>query len=206
MNARILLALIGVVILITPVLAIGNTPAVIPDKPLIVTNPPRPDFIADVTSGTAPLTVRFTDVSYGDMSSVTRRVWEYMETSHEGRRWRVLSTDVNPTFTFPHGTYFVSLTFYSSAYPSGFITNTRGDFITVIEPEPTPTPIPIRNIPAVIPDAPLKVNTPVPTPIPTIVPTRVPTQTPIIKQVFVGVRLPIYHYQSGEAAYSLVVM
>ena len=78
------------------------------------------DFTVDVVSGTAPLTVNFTDQSAGDITSWS---WDFGDGA--------TSTEQNPTHTYIEpGTYTVSLTVTG---PGGSDTETKDDFITVIE-------------------------------------------------------------------------
>jgi|GEM_PF-647415 len=78
------------------------------------------DFTADVTSGTAPLTVRFTDRSAGNPSSY---LWDFGD--DEGA-----STEPNPSHTYTEvGTFEVSLT-VKGAYGS----DTKSKYIEVFPP------------------------------------------------------------------------
>jgi PKD repeat protein len=64
--------------------------------------PPISAFIADVTNGTAPLTVKFTDQSTGNISSYS---WDF---NNDGI---IDSTEQNPSYTYgTAGTYTVNLT------------------------------------------------------------------------------------------------
>jgi len=97
---------------------------------ITVTNaasPPITSFIADIQSGTAPLTVQFTDTSG---NSPIGWQWSFGD--------GILSTDQNPSHTYTQsGTYSVSLTAVNSG---GHNTTTMPGFITVSAPFVTPTP------------------------------------------------------------------
>jgi PKD repeat protein len=85
------------------------------------TDPPVADFVGDPTSGTAPLTVSFTDLS---INSPTSWSWDFGDMG--------TSTEQNPTYTYTAvGTYTVSLT-ASNAF--GTDTETKVDYIAVTEP------------------------------------------------------------------------
>jgi PKD repeat protein len=92
---------------------------------IVVTSPPPPvaSFTASPTSGTAPLSVAFTDASSG---SPTGWSWSFGDGG--------TSTAQNPshTYTTP-GTYSVSLTVSNS---SGTDTATQSNYITVTPPPP----------------------------------------------------------------------
>ena len=82
--------------------------------------PPAPtaDFVGSPTSGTAPLTVNFTDQSTGSIDSWS---WDFGDGGS--------STAQNPSHTYSAaGTYTVSLTVTG---PGGSDTNTKTDYITV---------------------------------------------------------------------------
>jgi uncharacterized protein (TIGR02145 family) len=80
------------------------------------------DFTANITSGSAPLTVQFTDQSTGEITS-----WEW-DFENDGT---VDSYLQNPEFTYTDpGVYTVSLTVYDS---KGSDTEIKTDYITVIE-------------------------------------------------------------------------
>jgi PKD repeat protein len=84
---------------------------------------PSAAFTASPLSGTAPLTVTFTDQSSGD---ITSWLWAFGDGG--------TSTDQNPTYAFTSpGTYTVSLTVGG---PSGNDTETKADYITVDYPAP----------------------------------------------------------------------
>ncbi len=90
---------------------------------------PVADFSADVTSGTAPLTVAFSDTSTGDPTSWA---WDF---DNDGA---IDSTEQNPEHTYAAaGTYAVSLTVTNAA---GSNTTTKADYITVSNPYPQPLP------------------------------------------------------------------
>jgi len=79
---------------------------------------PVADFVGDPTSGTAPLTVQFTDQSSGNPTSWS---WDFGDGG--------TSTEQNPSHTYNDpGTYTVSLT-VTNAYGSD--TETKTDYITV---------------------------------------------------------------------------
>ncbi|MFA5296229.1 MAG: PKD domain-containing protein [Methanoregulaceae archaeon] len=84
---------------------------------ITVTYPaPVAEFIANPTSGTAPLTVAFSDQSTG---TVTSWAWDFGDGGN--------STDQNPSHTFAAGTHTVSLTMTG---PGGSATRTRAGYIT----------------------------------------------------------------------------
>src|SRR5439155_23592977 len=93
---------------------------------ITVTAPPSPaaaDFSGSPTSGTAPLTVQFTDQSTGNPTSWA---WDFQ---NDGI---VDSTQQNPQFTYSTpGSYTVSLTVSNAA---GSSTNTKVSSITVTAP------------------------------------------------------------------------
>ena len=83
-------------------------------------NPPVADFSGSPTSGEAPLTVNFTDLSSNNPTSWS---WDFGDGG--------TSSEQNPTHTYNSpGTYTVSLT-ASNAYGSD--TNTKTDYITVTQ-------------------------------------------------------------------------
>ncbi|WP_456442762.1 PKD domain-containing protein [Caldithrix abyssi] len=83
-------------------------------------NPPVADFSGTPTSGDAPLTVSFTDLSSNNPTSWS---WDFGDGG--------TSTQQNPTYTYnTPGTYTVSLT-ATNAYGSD--TNTKTNYITVTE-------------------------------------------------------------------------
>ncbi len=78
-------------------------------------------FAADVTSGTAPLTVQFTDASTGD--GITAWAWDF---ENDGT---VDSTEQNPSFTYTSaGTYSVKLT---ATNAGGYDDEIKDNYITV---------------------------------------------------------------------------
>jgi hypothetical protein len=77
----------------------------------------RADFTADVLSGSAPLTVSFTDQSCGPITSWQ---WNFGDGS--------TSTEQNPSHTYKAGTHTVSLTVTG---PGGSDVETKTDFISV---------------------------------------------------------------------------
>ena len=84
---------------------------------------PQAQFSADVTEGTVPLTVDFTNESTGDTSSTA---WVFGDGSS--------STQVNPSHTYTQaGAYSVTLIV---AGPAGTDTLTREDYITVSQQAP----------------------------------------------------------------------
>jgi len=87
-------------------------------------SPPTADFSASPTSGTAPLTVSFTDKSTGDVT-----LWEW-DFDGDGV---VDSTERNPTFTYTAaGTYTVTLTVSG---PGGSDTAVKAGLVEVSEPQ-----------------------------------------------------------------------
>ena len=92
---------------------------------ITVTEPaPTASFSGTPTSGTAPLTVSFSDASSG---AVTGWSWNFGDGA--------TSTAQNPSHVFSSaGTYTVSLTVTG---PGGSDTQTRNNYITVAEPAPT---------------------------------------------------------------------
>ncbi|MDD5024493.1 MAG: PKD domain-containing protein [Methanoregula sp.] len=84
-----------------------------------VYHPPDTNFIANVTSGTAPLVVQFTDTT---LQSVTTSAWDFGDGS--------TSTDKNPVHTYASpGKYTVALTAANNQGISA--TKTQTDYITV---------------------------------------------------------------------------
>ncbi|MDG6257090.1 MAG: PKD domain-containing protein [Methanomicrobiaceae archaeon] len=96
--------------------------------------PPTAAFTADVTSGDAPLTVRFTDASTGD--APLSWSWDF---DNDGI---IDSTEQNPTFTYATaGTYTVSLTVTNiagsdSEVKEGYIIVTAPPVLTAITVSP----------------------------------------------------------------------
>ncbi|MDI6876041.1 MAG: PKD domain-containing protein [Methanomicrobiales archaeon] len=84
---------------------------------------PTADFTADPTTGTAPLTVQFTDQSTGD--GINGWAWDF---ENDGT---VDSTEQSPSFTYDTaGTYTVNLTVTNAG---GSDSEVKADFITVSE-------------------------------------------------------------------------
>ena len=116
MNSRLIIGIVAVLLMATSVSAWDLT------KPI-------PDFTSNVVSGYAPLTVKFTDVSFGNLSTVTGYSWSY----NCGEGWKEFSTEQNPTYTFTkRGTrYYIALTLYTTAYGKEYVLNSKKDYITV---------------------------------------------------------------------------
>ena len=86
--------------------------------------PPAADFSASPLTGTAPLSVQFTDLSTGN---ITARTWQYR--SGNGT-WTQFSTESNPAFSFSDpGTYDIRLTVSG---PGGDNIKERTGYITVL--------------------------------------------------------------------------
>ena len=108
----------------TPTTTIEPTPTTTQDPA------PVADFTADQTSGTAPLSVQFTDASTGQVADYA---WDF---NNDGT---IDSTEKNPTYTYADaGTFTVKLTVTGA---SGSDDETKTNYITAT-PGPTPTPIP----------------------------------------------------------------
>jgi PKD repeat protein len=89
--------------------------------------PPVADLSASPTTGTAPLTVSFTDNSSG---TITAWSWDFDDDGIQD------SAVQNPSYTYNiAGTYSVSLTVTG---PGGVDTETRTDYISVTPPPPAP--------------------------------------------------------------------
>jgi len=86
--------------------------------------PPVANFTANTTSGYAPLTVQFTDLSTG---SPTSWAWDF---NNDGT---VDKTEPNPKITFPTGTYTVKLTVTNTG---GSDSEIKTNYITVTIPPP----------------------------------------------------------------------
>ena len=115
-------------------------------------SPPVTDFIANMTNGTSPLAVGFTDQSTG---SPTSWLWDFGDGN--------TSTVQNPVHVFNlTGAYTVSLT---ATNAGGSTTTTKTGFITVQAPVPTTVPTTVSTT----------VSTTMPTTVPTTVSTTVPT-------------------------------
>jgi len=65
---------------------------------------PVADFSANITSGMAPLPVKFTDLSTNIPTS-----WQWAYKNATGN-WTIFATTQNPEYTFPAGTYDINLT------------------------------------------------------------------------------------------------
>lgn len=86
--------------------------------------PPEAEFEADRTSGDAPLTVQFTDLSTGD-AEIVGWEWDFGDGS-------AISTEQNPEHTYAApGTYDVSLTAFSAGGKSTLV---KQAYITVTDP------------------------------------------------------------------------
>ena len=84
--------------------------------------PPVANFTATPVLGVVPLIVNFTNLSSGDITGFN---WSFGDDAS--------STEDNPTHTYEEiGTYTVSLFVYG---PYGNTTETKEDFIQVVEPE-----------------------------------------------------------------------
>jgi PKD repeat protein len=89
--------------------------------------PPQANFTANITSGTAPLTVQFTDASTPGSGTLTTWSWSFGDTSSSSLQ--------NPSHQYQNaGTYSVSLTVTNSFNLSH--TFTRTGYITVQAPLP----------------------------------------------------------------------
>jgi uncharacterized delta-60 repeat protein len=98
---------------------------------ITVTTPVTPPVVAfsgTPTSGTAPLSVQFTDTSSG---SPTAWKWEY----NSGSGWIEFNTIQNPAYSFSAGTYDIRLT-ATNAGGSG--TDTKAGYITASPPVTPP--------------------------------------------------------------------
>ena len=104
-----------------------------------VTDPPPPppsapiaDFSVSQSSGEAPLTVSFTNLSSGDISGYS---WDFGDGNG--------STATNPSHTYTGaGTYTVTLT---ATGPGGSDTAVCSNCITVTDPPPPPPPAPVAD-------------------------------------------------------------
>ena len=114
-------------------------------------SPPVSSFIADIRSGSAPLTVQFTDTSG---NSPNGWQWSFGDGSQ--------STDQNPTHTYVQsGTYSVSLTAVNSG---GHNTTTAPGYITVMSSQVTANPSQVVTLsPTAVVTATLQTVTPVTT-------------------------------------------
>jgi PKD repeat protein/sugar lactone lactonase YvrE len=105
----------------------GNTMSVRDEQP---SPPPVANFTATPTNGTTPLTVQFMDQSTNDPNSW---IWEYSS----GGNWSQFSTSQHPPHQFTvSGTHSIRLTVTNDG---GTDTETKTDYITVIDPTPTIT-------------------------------------------------------------------
>jgi len=120
------------------VLVGGSGSALPPPPPPPPPGAPTAGFTGTPTSGTAPLTVAFTDQSTG---APTAWAWDF---NNDGT---VDSTAQNPTFTYNSaGTYTVTL---KASNASGSNTATKSGYITVASSAPAPPPGPPPPILAV---------------------------------------------------------
>jgi PKD repeat protein len=95
--------------------------------------PPVANFVGSPTSGNVPLTVNFTDLSTGD---ITSRSWTFGDTG--------TSTAQNPSHTYSSaGTYPVSLTVTG---PGGSDVETKTNYITVANPPPPASSMHVHSI------------------------------------------------------------
>jgi PKD repeat protein len=114
-----------VLLLFLPVLAASSDKVVITAD--IVLPVPVAGFTANVTKGTAPLPVKFTDISTGSPSSWA---WEFGDGA--------TSSEKNPVHVYAaKGTYTVTLT---AANGAGSSTKTEYNFISVKKPKPQQKP------------------------------------------------------------------
>ncbi|HON82242.1 MAG TPA: DUF3344 domain-containing protein, partial [Methanoregulaceae archaeon] len=109
----------------------GSTPVMAASHAFLVVEypytPPVAQFTANTTSGTAPLTVAFTDQSTG---TITSYAWDF---TNDGV---VDSTDEDPVHTYPSaGTYTVNLTVTG---PGGSDSEVKTNYITVTAPPVAP--------------------------------------------------------------------
>jgi len=89
--------------------------------------PPRADFVANVTSGTEPLTVAFTDLSQY-FGTITSWQWDFNDDGV------IDSTQQNPSYTYvQNGTYTVTLTVVGEL---GTDTETKIGYIRVFDTKP----------------------------------------------------------------------
>ncbi len=85
------------------------------------------DFTADITEGTAPLTVHFTDLSTAENTTITSWEWDFDNDSV------IDSEEQNPVWTYTEeGIYTVSLTVSDGTISD---TETKVDYITVLPAE-----------------------------------------------------------------------
>ncbi|WP_157199963.1 PKD domain-containing protein [Methanogenium cariaci] len=96
---------------------------------IVVVEPPKADFSANVTSGTLPLTVSFTDLS--TVEGINYRSWSFENDSS------CYSSEQNPVHTYTEaGTYTVELTVRDNNYKT--YTEVKESFIIVVEPPVVP--------------------------------------------------------------------
>jgi PKD repeat protein len=100
----------------------GGSNTLIRNNYITVAATPVADFSGTPLSGTAPLSVTFTDTS---SNTPTSWKWEYRNAT---TGWTQFSTTQNPTFSFPAGTYSINLT-ATNAGGSG--NKTSNNYITV---------------------------------------------------------------------------
>jgi PKD repeat protein len=94
------------------------------ESAILVGQLPTPDFIAAPTTGTAPLTVTFTDQSQSGTDPVTNWAWDFGD--------RENATQKNPTHTFTQpGAYTVQLTVATDIGAPSQAQAIREDFIIV---------------------------------------------------------------------------
>ncbi|MEN6341436.1 MAG: PKD domain-containing protein, partial [Methanospirillum sp.] len=122
-----------------------EAPTVTPTPTPTVLPAPVAGFSANVTNGTAPLAVAFSDNSTGD--AITARAWDFQDDG------TIDSTEQNPTFTYAAaGTYTVNLTVTNAG---GSDSEVKTGYITVTEPAtPTPTPtVTVTPVPTAVPES-----------------------------------------------------
>ena len=91
-----------------------------------ITGPITPDFIADVTSGPAPLSVQFTDLSISQPNPIISWEWDF------DNNGTVDATTQNPSWIYSNfGIYTVKLTVSDG---TNFASETKTDYITVTDP------------------------------------------------------------------------
>ena len=145
----------------------GSNAKTITNYITVTTASPIADFNGTPTSGTAPLTVQFTDNSTG--SNFTAWNWSFGDST-----WFNTSTSSlrNPSHIYTTaGTYTANLIVFANASVSN--TTSRTNYITV-RSGPTPTTVP-TTIPTSVPTTTI---TTVPTTVPTTTSTPTPTPTP----------------------------
>ncbi|QQS36697.1 MAG: T9SS type A sorting domain-containing protein [Ignavibacteriales bacterium] len=91
-----------------------------------IEGPITPDFTANITSGNAPLTVQFTDLSIGQPNPITSWQWDF---NNDGV---VDATVEDPQWTYTNfGVFTVKLTVSDG---TNFATKTKVDYINVTDP------------------------------------------------------------------------